>query len=133
MNEARKILIVEDEPIVQLHLQRLVVQAGHCVSGTASTAEQAIEAAEREAPELVLMDIRLPGEVDGVDAARVLCDRHDCGVVFASAYADAETVERSMSVGASGYIVKPFTDAEVRAAISTAVAGREHLRRARER
>lgn len=133
MTQARKILIVEDEPIVQLHLQRLVTQAGHHVSGTASTAAQALEAAERESPELVLMDIRLPGDVDGIDAARMLCDRHNCGVVFASAYADSKTVERTMDIGAAGYIVKPFTDAEVRAAIGTAVAGRARVQQARER
>ena len=133
MTKPQNILIVEDEPIVQLHLQRIISDAGHRVSGTASTAQQALEAAEREVPELVLMDIRLPGSVDGVDLARTLCDRHDCGVVFATAYADPGTVERTEDIGAAGYIVKPFTDTDVRAAIRTAIAGRERLRRNRRR
>lgn len=132
MTKSRNILIVEDEPIVQLHLQRIVSDAGHRVCGTASNAQQALDAAEREVPELVLMDIRLPGSVDGVDVARMLCDRHDCAVVFATANADPSTVKRTEDIAAAGYIVKPFTDAEVRAAIQTAIAGRERLRQARQ-
>ncbi len=130
---SRSILIVEDEPIVQLHLQRIVAEAGHRVSGTAATAAQAREAADREAPDLVLMDIHLPGGIDGVDAARQLRDKYDCAVVFATAYADSATLTRTASVGASGYVTKPFSNAEVRAAITTAFANHERLQQARER
>ena len=128
---ARKILIVEDEPIVRLHLQRIVADAGHALCGAAANAEQAFAIADREPPELVLMDIQLPGELDGVDAARALRERHDCEVVFATAYADDRTVVRTETVGAAAYVAKPFTNAEVSAAIRTAFAGRERIDRIR--
>ncbi|MFN0006446.1 MAG: response regulator [Planctomycetota bacterium] len=128
-----RILIVEDEMIVQMHLQRVVGQLGHEVVGTAATTGEALAVAERTPPELVLMDIHLADGCDGVDTARQLSDRWDCAVVFLTAYADPETVGRSTPVGAAGYLVKPFTSAQVGAAITTALANREHLMRSKSR
>ena len=96
----QKVLIVEDELIVQMHLQRIVMAAGHQVTATTATGRGALRAADRDAPDLVLMDINLPGDLDGIDAARVLRDKHDCSVVFATAYADAETLDRTQDIAA---------------------------------
>lgn len=128
-----RILIVEDEMVVQMHLQRIVGSLGHEVIGTAASTSQALAAAELEPPDLVLMDIHLTDGSDGVDAARQLCDRWGSAVVFLTAYADRETVERSAPVGAAGYLVKPFTADQVGAAIATALASRERVRRTRTR
>jgi PAS domain S-box-containing protein len=128
---ARRILIVEDEMVVQLHLQRIVVELGHQVVGTAMNTEEALAIAEREAPELVLMDIHLADGDDGVETARKLVRGRDCAVVFVTAYADQRTLERTEEVGAAGYLVKPFTAPAVRAAISTAMNGHQRLQRAR--
>jgi predicted glycosyltransferase/DNA-binding NarL/FixJ family response regulator len=130
---SHRVLIVEDERIVQLHLRRIVESLGHAVVGTAVDREEALAAAERETPDLVLMDIRLAGGDDGVETARALAARFDCAVVFISAYADPDTVARTDTVGAAGYLVKPFSVAQVRAALSTAVAGSRRLQRAEER
>ncbi|MDE0886293.1 MAG: response regulator [Myxococcota bacterium] len=119
---AKKILIVEDEMLVQLHLDRTVVGMGHQVTAKVRTAAEAIEAAERERPDLALIDINLPGPRDGISLARELIERFGSTIVFATAHADEETLDRAQSVRASGYLVKPFTSAELRAAISTAVA-----------
>ena len=118
----QKVLIVEDEMLVQLHLDRTVISMGHQVTAKVTTAREAIEAAERERPDLALIDINLPGPRDGISLARELIERFDCSIVFATAHADADTLERAQSVRASGYLVKPFTSAELRAAISTAIA-----------
>ncbi len=123
------ILIVEDELVVQMHLRRIVDSLGHEVIGTAASTSEALAAAELKPPDLVLMDIHLADGSDGVDAARQLCDRWDSAVVFLTAYADRETVERSSPVGAAGYLVKPFTADQVGAAIATALASRERVRR----
>lgn len=129
----RKVLIVEDEMIVQMHLRCIVDGLGHEVTGMATTPREALEAAGREAPELVLMDVRLAEGGDGIQTAQELRDRFDCALLFITAHADEETVDRSQAVGATGYIVKPFTDAEVRASISTALAGHGRLQQAQER
>jgi predicted glycosyltransferase/CheY-like chemotaxis protein len=118
----KKILIVEDEMLVQLHLDRTVVGMGHQVTAKVATAPEAIAAAERERPDLALIDINLPGPRDGISLARELIERFGSTIVFATAHADEETLDRAQSVRASGYLVKPFTSAELRAAVSTAVA-----------
>lgn len=125
MMEATKVLIVEDEAVVRLHLEQIVAQMGLRVSGTAASAAEALAEAEREPPGLALIDINLDGEQDGIDAAWSLRRRHDCAVIFATAYADEETIARTARLGAVGYVVKPFTNAGMRAAIATALAGRE--------
>ncbi len=132
MMASTKVLIVEDEAIVSLHLERIVAEMGLQVAGTAATAAEAIAQAEREPPELALIDIRLDGEGDGIDAAWALRRRHDCAVVFATAYADEETIARTVGLGAAGYVVKPFTSAGIRAAIATALAGRGDQERREE-
>jgi PAS domain S-box-containing protein len=128
---ARRVLVVEDEMVVQLHLARIVSELGHDVVGTAMNTEEALALAAREAPELVLMDIHLADGDDGVETARKLVHELECAVVFVTAYADQATLERTEQVGASGYLVKPFTAPAVRAAISTAMAGHRRLQRAR--
>ncbi|NOT32063.1 MAG: response regulator [Planctomycetes bacterium] len=128
---ALRVLIVEDEMVVQMHLARLVAELGHEVIGTAMTTREALEAAELNAPGLVLMDIHLADGDDGVDTARQLVHRLDCAVIFVTAYADQATLERTEQVGAAGYLVKPFTAPAVRAAISTAMGSHQRLSRAR--
>jgi DNA-binding NtrC family response regulator len=124
----RRIMIVEDEAVVQLHLRRIVESLDYTVVGVAADADTAVALARAERPDLVLMDIRLRGDADGVDTARRLKDVGDPAVVFLSAYADAETVARTEQVGAMGYIVKPYSSNEVRAVLATALVLREQIR-----
>jgi DNA-binding NtrC family response regulator len=116
----KRILIVEDESIVQLHLRKILSELGYAVSGVATSAAGALESAAADPPDLVLMDIRLQGDQDGIDAARELKKRHRLAVVFLTAHADKETVARTQEVGAVGYIVKPFNRGEIRAVLATA-------------
>lgn len=124
----RRVMIVEDEAVVQLHLRRIVESLDYTVVGVAADADAALALARAERPDLVLMDIRLRGDADGVDTARRLKDVGDPAVVFLSAYADAETVARTEQVGAMGYIVKPYSSNEVRAVLATALVLREQIR-----
>jgi PAS domain S-box-containing protein len=131
--EQRKILIVEDESIVRLHLKRVVESMGHVVSGLAASTEEALAAAAADVPDLALMDINLRGETDGVQTALLLRERHGVPVMFATAFADEATVQRTRTAGALGYIVKPFDSRAVQAVITTALAERDRLREMEER
>jgi len=119
--DAVKVMIVEDEAIVQVHLRRLVTSLGYKVTGTAASAGEAVELGGRTTPDLVLMDISLRGKVDGVEAAKKLRETIDPAIVFLTAYADEATVLRTEEVGAVGYIVKPYSRNEIRAVLTTAV------------
>jgi DNA-binding NtrC family response regulator len=122
------VLIVEDEAIVQLHLRRLLAGLGYQVVGTAATADEAVALAQREKPDLVLMDIELRGEGDGIDAAMRLHGRDGPAVVFLTAFADEATLRRTEHAGAVGYIVKPYTGNEIRAVLATGLAVRQRVR-----
>jgi predicted glycosyltransferase/CheY-like chemotaxis protein len=129
---SHKILIVEDEMIVQMHLRRIVEAHGHAVVGTAASTAGALAAAEKDPPDLALMDVRLAGGDDGILVADQLRSRFDCSIVFITAHSDPETVARAGSLSA-GYVVKPFTAAEVGAALRTALTSQDRERRSRER
>ncbi|MDH4037875.1 MAG: response regulator [Candidatus Krumholzibacteria bacterium] len=132
MTRAR-VLIVEDESIVRMHVRATVEAIGHEVVASVATAEEAVEAARREAPDLILMDIQLRGERTGVDAARELSLDVDAALIFVTAFADENTVRATESVGAVGYIVKPFSEPELRAVITTALGTHRRARRLRAR
>jgi predicted glycosyltransferase/CheY-like chemotaxis protein len=129
----RRVLIVEDEMVVQLHLARIVEELGCEVVGLAADRDEAMRLAAQRRPELVLMDIHLASGTDGVDTATRLTREHDCAVIFISAYADQATIDRTAAVGAAGYLVKPFTPAQVRAAIATAFASHRRLQQEKGR
>jgi CheY-like chemotaxis protein len=107
----RRILIVEDEMFVALDIEAAVIKAGHKVVGFAGTAERAVELADEMRPDLVLMDIRLPGDRDGIDAAIEIRQRFDIPSLIISAYSDAETRARAAPARALGFIAKPFDHA----------------------
>ena len=107
----RRILIVEDEMFVALDIEAAVNKAGHRVVGFAGTAERAVTLADEMRPDLVLMDIRLPGDRDGVDAAIEIRQRFDIPSLLISGYADAETRARAEPAQPLGFIGKPFDHA----------------------
>src|SRR5215218_3609047 len=104
-----RILIVEDEAITTAALRRELSGLGYVVVGTAGTTEEAFALAERERPDLVLMDITLSGELDGIAAASAIRGHTGAPVVFLTAHQDERTMERALHAGPYGYILKPFT------------------------
>ena len=124
MSKARqpRILIVEDEAITAMDLSAELRHLGYDVCGTEDTADGAIAAVEREKPGLVLMDIRLGGNGDGVDVARQIAARHDAAVVFLTAHSDEETLARALAVSPYGYVVKPFRARELKVAVELALS-----------
>ncbi|HYP12939.1 MAG TPA: response regulator [Bryobacteraceae bacterium] len=117
-----RILIVEDESIVQLDLQRRLQRMGHSVVGMASKGEDAIAKAIELKPDLVIMDVRLEGSMDGLEAARRIQAEQRTPVVYVTAY--ASTIEQALTPDILGPCVsKPFRTTELQSAIDRTLAG----------
>jgi DNA-binding response OmpR family regulator len=117
----KRILIVEDEALTVLALKRELAELGYEVAGTASTAADALRAAEDNRADLVLMDIQLEGGISGVAAAAAVRGHLDVPVVFLTAHASAEILAHAVESGAFGYLVKPYTAPELKAEIDIAL------------
>jgi len=116
-----RILVVEDEAIVAKDVQSRLEGLGYAVPAIASSGEQAVRRAAATQPDLVLMDIRIKGEMDGVEAAGQVRDRFNIPVIYVTAYADDATLERAKITEPFGYILKPFETRELHCAIEMAL------------
>ena len=123
-----KILVVEDENITAKALEYSLKDAGYTVVDVVSSGEEAISRAASQQPDLVLMDIRLKGMIDGVSAAQRIQARLDIPVVFLTAFSDPETLKRVMHSSPYGYVVKPFVEEELYDIIEQALR-RHNLKR----
>ncbi len=115
------ILIVEDESIVGLDIKQHLLRFGYNVIGPVASAEDAIVMVEKQLPDLVLMDIRLQGEMDGVEASGIIRQKYHKPVILLTAYADDNTVNRAKKSNPFGYILKPFNERELRTTIEMAM------------
>lgn len=117
-----KILVVEDENIVAMDIERGLRHLGYSVVGRASRGKDALEQAAEHRPDLVLMDIQLKGAMDGVEAADRIRREFHIPVVFLTAYADEPTLERAKRAEAYGYLLKPFEESELHSVIEVALS-----------
>lgn len=115
------ILIVEDEAPIAMEIEIRLAKMGYSTLGPAGTGEKALLLAESTHPSLALMDINLAGDLDGIETATRLRDRHDIPSVFLTAYSDDQTIQRASATGPLGYLTKPFSDRDLRAAIEVAI------------
>ena len=127
-----KILMVEDEGILALDVQQRLTSLGYPLPDIASTGEEAIRKAAEGRPDLILMDIMLPGEIDGVTAADRIHARFDIPVIYITAYADEDTLHRAKITEPYGYIIKPFKERELHIAIDMALYKSKMERKLRE-
>ena len=116
-----RILIVEDERITAEDLRDILTDLGYTVTASVSNGLDAIARAEETNPDLALMDIRIKGDMDGTETARVLRERFNIPVIYLTAHADSETVSRAKASEPLGYITKPFQEAELHASIEIAL------------
>jgi CheY-like chemotaxis protein len=103
-----RILIVEDEVVIAMEIESLLEQLRYEVVGHASRGEDAIDLAEKHHPDLILMDIRLKSEMDGITTAETIFRRFKIPIIFLTAHSDPSTLERAMNLQPYGYILKPF-------------------------
>lgn len=118
-----RVLVVEDDYFVALTIEDILDKAGYAVLGPVPTAEEAISLAVEERPVLVLMDIRLAGEMDGVDAAIELAAQ-GIRCIFVTAHSDPGTKQRGEKASPYGWVEKPFSTAQLLNAISAALSSR---------
>ena len=116
---ALRVLIVEDEFYIALDIEALLAGLGHSTVGIAVSADQAVNICERERPDLVLMDIRLVGTRDGIDAAGEILARFGIRSVFITANTDPHTRHRAAAVNPIGFLEKPLAVQSLRAALNT--------------
>ena len=117
-----KILIVEDEAIVAMDIETRVSLLGYQIVGIAGKGDEAIALSKKFRPDLILMDIRLQGDMDGISAAVVIRSDYRVPVVFLTAFAEDNTLERAKQVEPYGYLLKPFEDRELNVMIEMAIA-----------
>jgi len=119
----QRILIVEDEPMIAELVSTILTDAGYEVIGIARDERSAVTQAKRSTPELVLMDIKLANNSDGVEVARRLQSEKPVSVLFTSAYVDQRTFERASAVNPVGFLGKPYSPQSLLNAL--AIAGEE--------
>ena len=120
-----RILIADDDLITRMELSEMLDAAGHDLVGEAETGQQAIQMARTFHPDLIVMDIVMPGGMDGITAAERIKKESDTAIVFISGYGDPEYIERAKRLEPFGYVMKPFEEREVKAFIEIALHKRE--------
>jgi response regulator NasT len=126
-----RILVAEDETIIRLDLVEMLNRAGLDVCAEARDGEEAVALAREHAPDLAIMDVKMPN-LDGIDAARRILDERPIPIVMLTAYGQDELVSRAVEAGVFGYLVKPFREQDLLPAIQTARARYEELRELRD-
>jgi response regulator NasT len=126
-----RVVVAEDEAIIRLDLRELLERAGFEVVAEARDGEEAVELARSAAPDLALLDVKMP-RLDGIEAARRILEERAIPIVMVTAYGEEELVARAVEAGVFGYLVKPFRESDLLPAIATARARHEELVALRE-
>jgi PAS domain S-box-containing protein len=120
-----KVLVVEDENIIARDIESTLKRIGHESAGIVSKGEDAITMSEKVKPDLILMDITLKGEMDGIEASKIINDRFGIPIVYITAHQDEDTIEKTKGTNPYGYITKPLDDRDLNSAINTAIYRRD--------
>ncbi|MEW6602137.1 MAG: diguanylate cyclase [Nitrospirota bacterium] len=121
MPASSRIMIVEDEGITALKIKNVLISMGHTVTSIEVSGRAAAEHALRDRPDLILMDVMLAGEMDGIEASRQIHSETNIPIVFITAYSDIKTLDQIKESDPFGYINKPFNDEEFRMAVDIAL------------
>lgn len=121
INQHLRVLVVEDEGLVAAGLRGQLEDIGHQVVGLAKDGDEAVRLASKLQPDLIIMDIRIPG-IDGIEAARAILDQEAVPIVFLTAYPDDDFVRRAGEAGAMAYLLKPVNQRALGSTIEVALA-----------
>ena len=122
MSSRGRVLVVEDEALIALSLTDMLESMGLTVCGTADNARSAVELADRDAPDLVLMDIRLRGKGDGIDAARQIRERRATPIIFVTGSCEQEVLDRIKTIPAAALLIKPVLPGQLKSAVDAVLA-----------
>lgn len=118
--ERHRVIVADDESIVRMDLREMLDSLGYLVVGEAGDGESAVHLSRELKPDIVIMDIKMPG-MDGIDAGRMLTEERIAPVLLLTAYSQQDLVERAKEAGVMAYIVKPFHEADLAPAIEVAL------------
>jgi two-component system, response regulator PdtaR len=118
----QRALICEDEGVTVLQIRKALVRAGYDVVGEAVEGRKAIEMAQELKPDLILMDINMPGPIDGISATREILKHQPVPIIMLTAYSDDSYVDNALDAGACAYLVKPITSEQLLPAIKLAMS-----------
>ena len=121
MTQKLKVLIVEDEMILASDIRMQLQNEGYNVVGIAKNGEKAINLTKERNPDIILMDIAIKGEIDGVETAEEIHKFYDVPIVYITAYFDDKTLNRAIKTEPYGYIIKPFQDGQIHCTIVLAI------------
>ncbi len=116
-----RILVTEDEGIVAADIEDRLISLGYTVTAVCSNGEDAIAKVDETEPDLIMMDIMIKGDMDGVETASMIKAKHDIPIIFLTAYSDDSTFNRAKITEPFGYILKPFEERELRTNIEMAL------------
>jgi CheY-like chemotaxis protein len=116
-----RVLIVEDEAVVAFHLRQELTKLGYTVAGVATQGPQALKLIDEVFPDVILMDIHIQGEMDGIETAKLIPRYLHIPVIFLTAYSEDSTLKRAGDTHPYGYLIKPFLDRELHATIKMAL------------
>jgi two-component system, response regulator PdtaR len=123
---SRRVVLAEDEALIRLDLKEMLEEEGYEVVGEAGDGDTAVRLAREERPDLVILDVKMPG-LDGLSAAERIADERLAPVLVLTAFSQQDLVERAAAARAMGYLVKPFQKADVVPAIELAVSRHREL------
>ncbi|HEY9246276.1 MAG TPA: PAS domain S-box protein [Candidatus Methanoperedens sp.] len=132
MTNGKKILVVEDEPIIAMEIESRLKGSGYEISGIVSSGKDAVLKSIESPPDLILMDIMLKGDMDGVQAAEEIRRSMDIPIIYVTAYADGDTLERAKITEPFGYVIKPFLERELIAVIEMALYKNDMVQKLKE-
>jgi two-component system, response regulator PdtaR len=116
-----KVVIAEDEALIRLDLREMLEEEGYVVAGEAGDGETAVKLAEDVRPDLVILDVKMPG-LDGISAAERITESQIAPVIILTAFSQRDLVQRASEAGAMAYLIKPFTKADLVPAIEVAAS-----------
>lgn len=116
-----RVVVAEDEAIIRMDLCELLQEEGYEVVGQCGRGDEAVELVRKEAPDVVLLDIKMPG-MDGISAARIINSERLTAVVLVTAFSQRELIDEASDAGVHGYVVKPFERHDLAPAIEVAIA-----------
>ena len=117
----RRVLIADDDPLIRMDLAEMLTEEGFEVVGQVGDGERAVELARKLRPDLVILDIKMPGK-DGIQAAAQIADEQIAPVIILTAYCDRDLIQRALDAGAMTYLAKPFSTATLLPAIELTAA-----------
>lgn len=115
-------LVVEDEALIRLDIVEILEDAGFTIVGEGASGDEAVLKARELEPDLIVMDVKMPGEIDGIAAAQKIMDERRTAIVMLTAYSQSDLVARARDAGAMAYVVKPFTPGDLIPAVEIAIS-----------